>query len=435
MSRFESLPASHTFMKNITAVILAAGLGTRMKTEIPKVLHRVGSKTILDRIVSNFKKAGIKKIIAVVGYKAELVEKAFEDEVDFVRQPELLGSGNALACAVEHIKDPDPEILVTCGDTPLITAETYERLIKAYLQEKVSCGFLTCRVQEPLSYGRIVRDKSGEIERIVEEKDASNEEKKINEINVGTYCFRGSELREFINAIEINKKKKEFYLTDIVEILARNGKKVLTQECGAEEAIGINSRKDLAEVNKMVNQKTIEKLMESGVTVIDPDNAYIDETAEIGKDTIIFPGTVIERDVKIADNCKIGPFARLRPGTRISRGAEVGNFVELCRAEIGEGAKVKHHTYLGDTVVGKDANIGAGTITANYDGKNKYPTVIGEGAFIGVGAILIAPVKIGKNAQVGAGSVVTKNKDVKDGQTVVGVPARPFTAGKGVKNG
>jgi bifunctional UDP-N-acetylglucosamine pyrophosphorylase/glucosamine-1-phosphate N-acetyltransferase len=413
-------------MNNVTAVILAAGLGTRMKTEIPKVLHEVGSKTILGRIVSGLRGAGIKDIIAVIGYKADLIESSFKDDIRFVRQPELLGSGNALACAVEQIRDKD--VLVTCGDTPLITDETYRKLAQAHLKEKASCTFLTSQVQESASYGRIVRDEKGCVLKIIEEKDASGKDKEIKEINTGTYCFRSDDLKEFIHRIEINEKKKEFYLTDVVEILVKEGKKVLTQECGEGEAVGINSRKDLAMVNKVLNRKTIDKLMDSGVTVIDPETTYVDEGVVIGKDTVIFPNTVIKSDVRIAGECKIGPFARLRPGTKLERGVEIGNFVELCRTEVGEFSKIKHHAYLGDTKVGRNVNVGAGTITANYDGKNKHRTVIEEDAFIGVGVILIAPVKIGKGAKVGAGSVVTKNKDVPAGETVIGVPAKPLTA-------
>ena len=417
-------------MENITAVILAAGLGTRMKTEIPKVLHPVGSGTILGKIISNLKKAGISDIIAVVGYKADIVERAFKDEIRFIRQPELFGSGDALARAVDYSGEDEGSVLVVCGDTPLITDATYRKLFRKRIAEKAACALLTCRMPDPASYGRIVRDSGGEVLKIVEDKDASGEEKNITEINVGTYCFRGADLKRFIRDIKINEKKKEFYLTDIIDILRQNKKKIVSENCGTREAIGINSRKDLAVVNKVANLKNIERLMESGITIIDPDTTYIDETAVIGMDTIIFPGTVIESDVTIADNCRVGPFARLRPGTRLSRGAEIGNFAELCRTEVGEGTKIKHQTYLGDTTIGSNVNIGAGAITANYDGKNKYRTVIEDNAFIGVGAVLIAPVRIGKGATVGAGSVVTKNKNVPAGKTVVGIPAKMLNAKK-----
>ncbi len=397
-----------------------------MRSDIPKVLHRVGSETMLGKVISSLERSGITDIITVVGYGAEEVERLFKGRVRFVRQAELLGSGDALKQAMGSLKEGEGRVLVTCGDTPLITDATYRRLVETSVREKTACAVLSCIAPDPASYGRIVRGEDGGVKKIVEEKDASAGEKKINEVNVGTYCFDGTDLKDYIDGIRINEKKKEFYLTDIVDILARNGKKVVSTSCDYDEAIGINSRKDLAEASKMANNRMIEKLMESGVTVVDPDNTYIDDSAEVGRDTIIYPNTVIEKDVKIEEGCRIGPFARLRPGTRVAKRAEIGNFVELCRTEIGEDTKVKHHTYLGDTLVGKNVNIGAGTITANYDGKNKYRTVIKDGAFIGVGAVIIAPVTIGESARVGAGSVITKNKDIPAGVTVAGVPARPL---------
>ena len=403
-------------------------MGTRMKTETPKVLHRVGSRTILGRIVSGIKGAGITDITAVIGFKADIVEYFFKDSVRFVRQPELLGSGDALKYAVDGMEDGKGSILVACGDTPLITDETYRKLVRTHLSEKASCTLLTCRVPEPLFYGRIVRGKNGNVLKIVEEKDLSAGERKITEINAGIYCFSEGDIRKFIKDIKINEKKKEFYLTDIVDILARNGRKIVSENCDPDETIGINSRRDLAIANRIVNRRTAERLMGSGVTIIDPDTTYIDETAVIGRDTVIFPDTVIESDVTVAGGCRIGPFARLRPGTSVSEGVEIGNFVEICRTRIGGGTKIKHHTYLGDTVVGKNVNIGAGTITANYDGKNKHRTVIEDNAFVGVGAVLIAPVRVGKGATVGAGSVVTKNKDIPAGETVAGIPAKPLSS-------
>ena len=414
-------------MKNITAVVLAAGVGTRMKTDIPKVLHPVGSRTMLGKVIESLKAAGVTDIIAVVGYKADIVESCFKDAaVRFARQPELLGSGDALAHAVDFMAGEGGDVLVTCGDTPLITEETHRQLLKEHRDKKAACTILTCMMENPASYGRIVRDAAGNVIKIVEEKDVSGKEKKIKEINVGTYCFGKKELKKYIRDIEINDKKQEFYLTDIVDILKKSGKKIASQTCSPEEAIGVNSRKELALVNKINNRKNLERLMAQGVTIIDPDNTYIDSEVSIGKDTIVFPNTVIEKDVKIGPGCKIGPFARLRPGTTLAKNVEVGNFVELCRTRIGEASKVKHHTYLGDTEVGKNVNVGAGTIVANYDGVNKNRTIIEDNVFIGVGTVLIAPVKVGKDAKIGAGSVVTKNKDIPAGGTVVGVPARPF---------
>ncbi|MFH1394750.1 MAG: sugar phosphate nucleotidyltransferase [Candidatus Omnitrophota bacterium] len=412
-------------MNNIKAVILAAGLGTRMITSVPKVLHCVGSKTVLRRVIDNLKNSGITNIAAVIGYKAEMIERSFKDDIKFIRQNKLLGSGDALAQAIDYVNKAEV-VLVTCGDAPLISAGIFERLIEKHINEKAACTILTCNMLNPVSYGRIVRNKAGAVIGIVEEKDATPEEKNITEVNSGTYCFRGSDLKEFIKQIKINEKKKEFYLTDIFDVLAKNNKKIAAVICNAEEVIGINSRKDLAEVNDIINKKTLNKLMDSGVTIVAPESTYIDETAIIGKDTVIFPNTVIEGNVEIAGECRIGPFARIRPGSKISAKVEIGNFVEICRTNIGEGTRVKHHAYLGDAIVGKNVNIGAGVITANYDGEKKNVTVINDNVFVGVGAIFIAPVKIGKSARIGAGSIVTKNKDVPEGVTVLGVPARPY---------
>jgi len=328
-------------METVKAVILAAGLGTRMKTKIPKVLHRAGSQTLLGRVVGSLKKAGVNDITAVVGYGADMVKEAFKGEgIKFVEQKKLLGSGDALKCALREIEDDGGLVLVACGDAPLVREETFRELVEKHTGDDVYCTVLTCEAEDPYSYGRIVKDASGCVKRIVEEKDATDEEKKIREINTGMYCFRGDGLKGFMDMIEINEKKKEFYLTDIVEILANDNKKVTTASCPPEEAVGINSRGDLAMVNKHLNRETINRLMEQGVTIIDPDTTFVDESASIGKDTTICPCTVIEEDVVIGSGCSIGPFARIRPGTRISSGAEIGSFVELSGVEIAEGAKV-----------------------------------------------------------------------------------------------
>ncbi len=413
-------------MKDVTAIILAAGLGTRMKSVTPKVLHRIGSKTLLERVVENLENAGIEDIVVVLGYKAHQVEALFADRIKCVRQTDLLGSGDAVKQAIKKYKKAKNHILVTCGDTPLIENRTYKALIKKHLYGNNACTVLTSVADNPFSYGRIVRGGNNAIVEIVEEKDASEDQRKINEINVGTYCFNKKTLNDHIDLIKQNKKKKEFYLTDIVRILSTNKNKVVSRSCEFQQSIGINSRKELAMANEAINSKTIEKLMRSGVTITDPRTTCIDETALVKRDTIIYSNTVVEADVKIGEGCKIGPFARIRSGTKIARNVEIGNFVETVRSSIGEGSRVKHHTYLGDTIVGKNVNIGAGTITANYDGKNKNKTVIENGVFIGVGVTLIAPVKVGKKAKVGAGSVVTKNKNVSAGETVIGIPARTF---------
>ena len=413
-------------MAKITAVILAAGLGTRMKSEIPKVLHQIGSSTLLGKTISTLKKGAYDNIIAVVGHKSDIVEKYFEGDVSFVRQPELLGSGDALAHAVDYLPKEECVVLVTCGDAPLFTYETYNNIVNQHLKEKAVCTILTSLVKDPTDYGRIFRSEENEILRIIEEKDATSEGKKISEINAGVYCFSSKELRENIREIELNEKKKEFYLTDIVDILVQKKGKISSYSCQENEAIGVNSRSDLQKAHEIMYTRKIAELMDAGVTIIDPKTTHIDEDANIGQDSVIYPHTVIEGNVIIGKGCKIGPFARIRPKSNIKDNAEIGNFVEINRSVIGENTRVKHHTYLGDSIVGKNVNIGAGTITANYDGKNKHKTIIEDEAFIGVGAVLIAPITIGKKAIVGAGSVVTKNKNVKDGETVIGIPAHPF---------
>ncbi|MFH1837639.1 MAG: NTP transferase domain-containing protein, partial [Candidatus Omnitrophota bacterium] len=382
-------------MNKITAIVLAAGASTRMKTDIPKVLHKIGSKTILDRVIFNLKNAGVKDVVIVAGYKKEKIRECVQG-VRFAIQEELLGSGDAVRTGIRELGKEAETVIVVCGDAPLINGKIINSMIKKHCEEKVSCTMLVCEKEDPFSYGRVIRDKEGKIERIVEEKDLGEDQKKIKEINTGTYCFKKEDLVNFIGKIEKNSKKKEFYLTDIIKIFTDNGEKIAYVKCSQEEAIGINSRKEIAEVNKIIKYSTIERLMEDGVTIVDPETTYVDETAEIKKDTVIFPNTVIEGNVLIGERCQIGPFARLRPGTRIADDVEIGNFVELNRAEIGKGTRIKHHSYIGDAVIGKNVNIGAGVITANYDGKNKNKTVIEDGAFIGVGTILIAPVTVGK---------------------------------------
>ena len=413
-------------MNKTTAIILAAGAGTRMKSDIPKVLHKVGSDTILGKVVLNLKRTGIRDIITVVGYKAAKIQELFENDVRFTVQEELLGSGDAVRGAMNRLEEKTENIVITCGDTPLISSDTFKKVIRKHIEEKASCTLLTCKTEDAFSYGRIVRDSKGKIEKIVEEKDLLEDQKNIKEINTGTYCFARKELEKFIKEIKKNDKKREFYLTDIVDIFRKNGEKITSTECSYQESIGVNSRKELAVVNMIIKSSTLDRLMSAGVTVVDPETTYISEKAEIEKDTIIISNTVIEEDVIVGGKCKIGPFARLRPGTRIADEVEIGNFVEICRTKVGKRTRIKHHAYIGDTAVGSDVNIGAGVITANYDGEKKNRTVIEDGAFIGVGTMLIAPVTIGKNAKVGAGSVITKNKDVPAGETVIGVPAKPM---------
>lgn len=413
-------------MSKIACIILAAGKGTRMKSDIPKPLHEIHSRPMLESLIKSVKACGIDDIVLVVGHGAEKIKERFKG-FEVMHQQKQLGSGDAVNSAKKYFQGHAGDILVLYSDTPLLTKDTLKKLIKAHKSGNYDCTLLTARSSNPKGYGRIVRDETEEITKIVEDKEATFYEQIIEEINIGTYVFKKEALFPYLDKIKINEEKKEYYLTDIIGILRKSGRKIgsLMLE-DIREGIGINSRKELAEANDYVRGKVLEEFMLNGVTIVEPLSTYIDCDAKIGRDTIIYPNTIIEKDVEIGTGVKIGPFAHIRPGTEIASGAEIGNFVELVRTKIGPGCKVKHKTYLGDAILGKNINIGAGTITANYDGKYKNQTIIGDNAFIGVGCILIAPVKIGKNAVVGAGSVVTKKHDVPDGATVVGVPARLY---------
>ncbi|NQT06390.1 MAG: bifunctional N-acetylglucosamine-1-phosphate uridyltransferase/glucosamine-1-phosphate acetyltransferase [Candidatus Omnitrophica bacterium] len=410
--------------KNIKAVILAAGLGTRMKSQLPKVLHPLCGKPMIEHVVEAVRLAGIRDIICVAGYKSHMLKSALKG-VKVVKQKRPLGSADALKQAKRYFKNFNGDIMVLCGDEPLIKTETLKRLINEHKRNGNYCTLLSARMPDPSGYGRIVRDGGGKVINIVEETEVSEFEKSIDEINTGTYCFKGRGLFSILNRIRNNNKKKEYFLTDAIPIINKNNLKadaIVTED--SEEALGVNSRKNLALASDVLRKRILAKLMKEGVTIVDPNSTYIDKDVKIGQDTTIYPSTIIEGNAKIGRGCRIGPFARIRPGCEITQGAEVGNFVELVRTKIGKGTRVKHHTYLGDTIVGNKVNIGAGTITANYDGKNKQKTYIDDGAFIGVGTILIAPVRIGKGATTGAGSVVTKNHNVPPKAVVAGVPAK-----------
>ena len=413
-------------MKDPIAIILAAGRGTRMKSETPKVLHKILGKPIIHYVIDSVKGAGVSEMILVAGYGSSLLQKAVED-VEIVIQKELLGSGDAVMTARKMLKNYSGDVLVVCGDTPLIRPETIKGLIEKHKKSQASATILTAKLSDPTGYGRIARDDEGRVTGIVEQIKASLYEEVIDEINVGTYCFKSADLFETLESVKPDNKKKEIFLTDTISIMKNKGKKIESYLTGdPDEAIGVNTRLDMAESTTILKTRTVEQLMLEGVTIQDPASTVIYPGARIGKDTTIFSNTVIESDVEIGSNCQIGPFSRIRPYVYIGNDVEVGNFVELNRTKVGDGTKIKHHTYLGDAIVGKDVNIGAGTITANYDGKNKNKTIIEDGAFIGVGAILIAPVRVGSKATVGAGSVVPKEHDVPKGVTVVGIPARIY---------
>jgi bifunctional UDP-N-acetylglucosamine pyrophosphorylase / glucosamine-1-phosphate N-acetyltransferase len=413
-------------MKNIMAVILAAGRGTRMKSDTPKVMHNILGKPMISHVALSVTGAGIKDIVLVAGFGSDKIKDFFKDaKIKTVLQKKLLGLGDAVNTAKKEIKKFKGDIVIVYGDTPLIKKETIRRLVEKHRTSGAAVTLLTAVLKNPAGYGRIIRNTDGRILKIAEEDEARDYKKEIKEINAGTCIFKAEDLFETLPGIGRENIRGEYYLTDAVKILSGKGRTIESVAIeDLSEMIGVNSRIDLAEATQILKNRVMGELMAAGVTIQDPLTTTVYPGTRIGKDTVIYPNTIIESDVKIGEYCHIGPFARLRPGTRLGDKVEIGNFVELVRTEIGSLTKVKHHTYLGDTRVGRSVNIGAGTITANYDGKSKNRTVIGDGAFIGVGAVLIAPVKIGKKALVGAGTVILKGRNVKDGTTAVGVPAR-----------
>lgn len=415
--------------KNIKAVVLAAGKGTRMKSDTPKVLHALGGRPIIEYVIKAVRSSGIKEIVCVIGHKADNV-KHFLKGTKVVKQKRLLGSADALKSAAKALKSFTGDILVLCGDIPLVTPETLKRLREEHAGEENSCTLLSAQMLNSTGYGRVVRDSMDRVIKIVEETEANPSEKSIKEINTGIYCFKKRDLFPLLNRIKNINKKSEYFLTDIISLMHTSGLKIgsLVINKGIE-TLGINSRIDLAIAEKELKMRRLAALMAEGVTIVDPSSTYIDGDVNIGRDTTIYPQTMIEGRVKIGRNCKIGPFARIRPGCELKDGVEIGTFVEIVRTKIDKRSKVKHHTYLGDCVVGKDVNVGAGTITANYDGKKKFVTTIDDNAFIGSGTVFVAPVKVGKKAVTGAGAVVTRKHNVAPGSVVVGIPAKVLKRG------
>jgi len=412
-------------MFEFKAIVLAAGRGTRMKSETPKVLHKVCGRAVLDYVLEITKSLRSLKTYVVVGHGASKVKEAVGGGHEFVVQEKLLGTADAVSRCAPYLRGYKGTVLVLSGDTPLLSKDIVAGLLRRHAGRRPSATVLTAHISEPHGYGRIVRDEEGGIRAIREQKDATEVEDEIKEINVGLYCFAAQDLFAALKKVKLNSRKKEFYLTDVIELLLAGGQKVETFTTNDETvAFGINTREDLAQAQAIIRRRILSKHMLSGVTIVDPATTFIDDGVAIGKDTVIHPMTVIHSDVRIGRNCSIGPMSRLRPGTRIGDGVEIGNFAEVSRTSMGRGALQKHFSFLGDATVGAGVNIGAGVVTANYDGVNKNKTTIGAKAFIGSDAILVAPNVIGANALVGAGSVVAKNKNVPAGAVAVGVPAR-----------
>ena len=410
--------------KPLAVIILAAGKGTRMRSPLPKALHRVCGQPMIWHLVEKANVFSAKKPVVIAGHGIKLVRNFLGQNARVIWQKRLLGSGHAVNQAAGVFRGFRGSVLVLYCDTPLIKTETIDKLLRNHRATRTDCTMLSVRLQDPSGYGRVRRAADGLVERIIEHDDASPEEQAINEINVGCYVFDARKLFSALRLVRRDPKKKEYYLTDVIAVLAENGKVDSILAGDPEEARGINTRMDLSILQEAMQENLLKKWIEKGVEIRDPKTTTIDADVEIGIDTVILPHTVIQEGSRIGRGCSIGPFARIRGGSKIGDGTVVGNFVEVVRSKIGNKSYIKHLSYIGDAEVGSGVNVGAGTITANYDGKKKHKTVIKDGAQIGSGTVLVAPVTIGRFAKTGAGAVVTKGKNVPDKTVVVGVPAR-----------
>ncbi|MDQ7821743.1 MAG: bifunctional UDP-N-acetylglucosamine diphosphorylase/glucosamine-1-phosphate N-acetyltransferase GlmU [Candidatus Eremiobacteraeota bacterium] len=442
-------------MKELAVIILAAGKSKRMKTRTPKVLHLLAGKPVIDYVLDAVKPMGASQTYMVVGYGMEQVTEHIGKEVTFVHQEPLLGTGHAVQQVMPHLKDFKGNVLVLCGDMPLISNEILANFLASHLEDGAPLSLLTARVPWETDFGRIVRDDKEAIEKIVEYRDATPYERSLNEVNLSIYLFDADHLRKVLPRIGLPNVQKELYLTDTVYLTRTEGLAVHGHLCPDPEASrGINSRIDLQAIYQVMRRRTMERLMLEGVTIIDPLSCHIDSTVKIGTDTVIYPYTILEGNTVIGEEChigpstrvsgatiasrvtimhsivmestideetQVGPFAYIRPDNVIGKKVKIGDFVELKKSVIGKGTKVPHLSYVGDATLGEGVNIGAGTITCNYDGVRKNPTFIEDGAHIGSNTNLVAPVRVGKHAVTGAGAVVTK--DVPDYGLAVGIPA------------
>ena len=398
---------------NIMAIVMAAGKGTRMKSKKSKLVQKIYGKEVVKRAVENAKKAGVNEIVAVVGYMKEEVMAVLGDDVKYAYQEEMLGTGHAVMQAKEYLQGKKGKVLVLNGDVPLIRPETLNKLLEKSIENKEYATLLTAIYDNPTGYGRIVRDEGGNISAIVEEKDTTEEQKEIKEINAGIYCFDIEELLSALDKISPNNAQGEYYLTDVIQIMNEKGLKtgaVIVED--NTEILGINDRIQLEMLTKVLQMRINTEQMKKGVTIEDINTTYIYDNVEIGMDTVIHPNTTIKSGVQIGEDCEIGPNAYIREGCKLANNVKIGNFVEIKKAIIGEGTKVPHFIYLGDCEVGEKCNIGCGTITCNYDGFHKSKTIIGNHAFIGSNTNLVAPVTIGDETFIAAGSTITE--DVPD---------------------
>ncbi|MCF0146962.1 MAG: bifunctional UDP-N-acetylglucosamine diphosphorylase/glucosamine-1-phosphate N-acetyltransferase GlmU [Clostridium sp.] len=432
------------------ALILAAGQGTRIKSNLPKVLHKVCGKEMVNHVIDTMRKAKIDDINVIIGKGAELVkEKTASRNISYSLQEEQLGTGHAVKCAIDFLKDKKGIVGIFAGDAPLIKPETIETLFNTHMENNNSATLLSSIVEDPTGYGRIVRE-GNKVLKIVEHKDCTEEELKINEMNAAIYCFDIEKLLSSLEKLSNDNSQGEYYLTDVIGILKSENEKVGAVSIDYEETIGVNSRAQLAEAEEILRRRINKMHMENGVTLIDPNSTYIGDDVEIGRDTIIYPGNVIEGntkigegvmiypnsrisnsiihneveiqssviiDSKIGERTTVGPFAYIRPESVIGNDARIGDFVEIKKSTIGNNTKVSHLTYIGDAKVGEHCNFGCGTVVVNYDGKKKNTTVIGNNSFIGCNTNLVSPVTVEDNTYIAAGSTIVN--DVKEGELAV----------------
>ena len=414
-----------------TVVILAAGQGTRMKLGRPKVLASLCGRTMVASVVRQALELDPAKVIVVIGHGGELVREEVEGldrRIVCVEQTEQKGTGHAVQVCLDELGEDPGLVVLLYGDMPLLTAASIERLRATQARTDGGMAMLTAEPENPRGFGRIVRAAEGDgggVRAIVEEKDCTDEQRRIREVNLGVYAFEGRDLVRLLPQLSNDNAQGEYYVTDLVEMLVGEGRAVASIVLEDEaEAIGVNTLAHLAEARQVMQLRILAEHMAAGVFVEDPASTYIDHGVTIGAGTRILPCTVIRSGVTIGAGCEVGPFSHLRVGTELADGAEVGNFVELKQASLGSGAKAKHLAYVGDASIGAGANIGAGTVFANYDGERKHRTEVGANSFVGSGTILIAPARVGDGAKTGAGAVVTAGTRVPEGEVWVGVPAR-----------
>ncbi len=438
-------------MSKASALILAAGQGKRMKSKLPKVLHPVCGQAMIEHVMEAAAGAGLERQVLVVGYQGDKVVKAVGDQVEYVWQREPAGTGHAVQQARGCFEENEC-IVVLCGDTPLLTAQVVHRLLESHRASGAAATVLTVELEDPSGYGRIVRGEDGEIKRIVEETDASSAERGITEVNTGIYCFQAGPLFRVLRSLQPENAQGEYYLTDVLALLQASGHRVKAVQTSDRAAVmGVNTRQELARADRMMREQIIDRLMSEGVTVVEPSLTFVHKRVSVGKDTVLHPHTYLLGDTIVGEGATIGPsaqisnshigdgalvwysvvvesevgaettvgpFAYLRPGTRIGRKVRIGDFVEVKNSRVGNESKIPHLSYIGDTDIGDKVNIGAGVIVVNYDGLEKHRTHIGDQAFVGCNSNLIAPVKVGARSYIGAGSTI--NQDVPEGALGIG---------------